>query len=143
MAYKFLETLDFDAAVYKQLLTERTDEAVETILEQREMIAIEIIKSKLVGRYNITAIFAAQGLERHYLIVHYTTTITTYLFFKRNAARKLPSDLKEDYDNIMKDLDKIQAGKMVLDNLPLKIDGEGNAVAPATWANRKNTDFYI
>ncbi|WP_228235923.1 phage protein Gp36 family protein [Allomuricauda sp. M10] len=145
MAYIFLEQEDFEASILKQLLTERNSEEndVIAILEQKEAIAVEMVKSKLSGRFDTDAIFGTEGIERHYLIIHFVVTIAIYLFVKRNAARKVPSDYKEGYEEVMKTLEKIQAGKEVPPGLPKPTDGNGDVVVKPIIANRKNTDYYI
>lgn len=143
MAYQFLETEDFEAAILKQLLVERDQENVTDILEAKEAIAIAMVKAKLNGRYDTTAIFDADGTDRHYLIIHYVVTIAIYLFVKRNAARKVPKDYKDDYDSVMKDLERILAGKLTPDGLTKPADGDGEPVKRVIYGNRKNTDYYI
>lgn len=143
MAYIFLTDADFDAQIFSTLLKDENDVKLKASLEENEKKAIAIIASRLTGRYDIEAIFAATEAARNYLIVHYTTTITLYRTLKRNAARKLPSDYKEDYDMVMADLEKIMAGKLTPDGLPNILDGEGNVAKKPLIANRKNTDFYI
>lgn len=143
MAYTFLQDDDFDAAIFSTLLKDESDVKLKASLEKNELKAIAIISSRLTGRYNLNAIFSAEESARNHLIVHYAVTITLYRTLKRNAARKMPSDFKEDYDMVMADLDKIMAGKLTPDGLPAIVDGDGNAVGRIATANRRNDNFYI
>lgn len=143
MAFKFLTTEDLETQMLLQFINERSEEALQAILDELEAQGIEIIKTKLKGRYDTNAIFAATGAERHHLIVGLLTTLVLYKFVRRNAARKVPADYKEDYDNAMKMLESIKAGKETPDGLPKPLDAQGVEVAAPTYVNRSNKDFYI
>lgn len=143
MAYRFLVDTDFDTQILSQLLRDRTADDLNKILEDLEARAMAIVSAKLTGRYDLDAIFDAEEVDRHHLIVHFVLTITVYHFLRRNAARKVPSDYKDEYMAVMKDLEKIQAGKLTPDGLPKPTDGNGDVVAKPIIANRKNNDYYI
>ncbi|TLP81367.1 DUF1320 family protein [Maribacter sp. ACAM166] len=143
MAYRFLTDADFDAQIFSTLLKDESDAALKLSLEANEKKAIAIISSRLTGRYSLAAIFDADEDERNYLIIHYVVTITLYRTLKRNAARKMPSDFKEDFDMVMADLDKIMAGKLTPDGLPEITDGNGKVVEKPMHGNRRTTNFYI
>lgn len=143
MAYQFLIDEDFDANIKSTLLRDPSAQNLTDILEDLEKRALAILKTKLAGRYDVETIFTDTDPDRHYLMVHYATTIVVYLFVKRNAARKVPTNFKEDYDAVMKDLEKIQAGRMVPDGLTKPTDDEGDIIKPVIMGNRKNTDFFI
>lgn len=143
MAFKFLKTEDLETQMLLQFINERSAEALQAILDELEAQGIEIIKTKLKGRYDTTAIFAAQDAERHHLIVGLLTTLVLYKFIRRNAARKVPTDYKEDYDNAMKMLEAIKAGKETPDGLPKPVDAAGVEVAAPIYVNRSNRDYYI
>lgn len=138
----FLTVPDLDAQIINQFLVERSDEDTQEVIENIELQQIEIIKAKLKGRYNITAIFTATGGDRHYLIIKILTTLVVYYFIRRNAARKVPSDYVKEWEWAMKLLEKIKAGKEIPDGLPELTNQDGSAIG-VMHGNNSNTDFYI
>jgi hypothetical protein len=143
MAYKFLTPEDVKAHIIDQFLNERGAETPTAILEKLELQNIEIIKTKLKGRYNVEEIFNATGDERHYLIIMILCKLVIYNFLRRNAARKVPQDYLKEWEWAMKVLEKIKAGKEVPDGLPRVEDTQGNIISTVKHANNTNEDFYI
>lgn len=143
MAYKFLTTADLQSQIIDQFLTERSAEPQSAILEALELQNIEIIKTKLKGRFDIDAIFEAVGAERHYLIIRILVKLVLYDFIRRNAARKVPTDYVAEWEWAMKTLEAIKAGKEIPDGLPLILDTDGNTATRVTSGNNRNSNYYI
>ena len=143
MAYIFLEDGDLESAIIAQFLTERSAEAPTTILENIEKKKIATIKAKLKGRFDIDAIFEAAGDERNFYILDILIKLVLYDFIRRNAARKVPTDYKEEFDLAMKTLEAIKAGIEVPDGLPSIKDDEGNVVDKIIIANTSKRNNYI
>ena len=143
MPLQFLTTSDLNSQIFNQFLTERSDEDNDAILESIEAQNIELIRSKLKGRYDVDAIFEATGTDRHYLIIMLLIKLTLYQFIRRNAARKVPEDYVKEWEWAMKMLEAIKAGKEVPDGLPLPVDENGDQVGRIIWSNTKNDDYYI
>lgn len=142
MAYKFLTPGDLQAHIIDQFLTERSAEPLTEILEVLELQNISLIKTKLLGRYDVEAIFNAAGAERHYLIIKILVKLVLYDFIRRNAARKVPTDYFTEWEWAMKMLEQIKAGKETPDGLPPVINADGTT-GRIIYGNNKNTDFYI
>ena len=67
-----------------------------------------------------------------------------YDIVRRNAARKVPTDYKEDYDKAIELLEKIATGRMPVNGLPEATDEAGYPITSNTvWGNNTNKDFYI
>lgn len=143
MAFQFLTTEDLQANIIDQFLNERSAEPQTAILETLELQNIEIIKTKLKGRFDVTEIFAAVSAERHYLIIRILVKLVIYDFIRRNAARKMPADFVKEWEWAMNTLEKIKAGKEVPDGLPLIKNEDGEVVKKVIHGNNRNTDFYI
>lgn len=143
MAYIFLEDGDLESAIFAQFLNERSAEPQLEILETIEKKKIALIKTKLNKRYDLDLIFEAVGDERNFYILDLLIKLFIYDFIRRNAARKMTKDVKEDYDGAMKTLEAIKAGKEVPDGLPSITDTDGNTVARVTSGNNRNDNFYI
>ena len=129
---------DLTADSFERFITDSSADIDDT-LDKNELRAIDIVKTYLSARYDVTAIFTTP--IRHEMLVDIICKITLYKVFRRNAARKIPADAKEDYDWAMKMLEKIEAGKPVLD-LPIKII-DGTPISTSIWGNNKQADFYI
>lgn len=143
MAYQFLTTADLQSQIIDQFLTERSAEPQTQILEALELQNIEIIKTKLKGRFDVDAIFEAEAADRHYLIIRLLVKLVLYDFIRRNASRKVPTDYVKEWEWAMKTLEAIKAGKEVPDGLPLITDEDGEVVNRVTSGNNRNSDFYI
>lgn len=143
MPLQFLTTDDLNSQIFSQFLTERSEEDNDAILESIEAQNIQLIRSKLKGRYDTDAIFSASGSDRHYLIIMILAKLTLYQFIRRNAARKVAEDYTKEWEWAMKTLEAIKAGKEVPDGLPLPVDENGDEIGRIIYADTKNNDYYI
>jgi phage gp36-like protein len=133
---------DLVVVAYERFIDESSE--TETILDELEKRAIAYLKTVLGTRYNVTALFDEDEPIRNELIVQILCYVVIYNLFKRNAARKLPSTFKDDYDDAMKLLKDIATGVIKLDGVPLPVDENGNTIVSNTiFGNLKNKDFYI
>lgn len=109
---------------------------------------IAIIRSKLKARYDVDAIFSIEPPEeededeRNPLIVRVLTKLVLYDIFRRNAARKIPEDIKEEYKWAMQWLDNVNAG-IEQPDLPPVTDDNGNPIPILIYGNNRNDNFYI
>lgn len=113
------------------------------MLDKIEASQIGIIKSYLGSRYNVEAIFDEDSPIENEVLKSILVRMVLYRLFKRNAARKVPTDSKEDYDAAMKELTDISTGKIKLEGLPVAVDGSGQPVSNTLWGNNTNENFYI
>lgn len=132
---------DLKTESYERFITESTAD-FEGVKDKAELKALGIIKTLIKGRYDVNLIFDTDEPIRDEFLADIVTKITLYKIISRNAARKVPTDLKEDYDWAMKTLEKINAGKLTLE-LPVKTDEDGNPSAKPMFGNNTNNDFYI
>ena len=136
----FLEQLDLETAAFQQFFNQDNSPNKDEILDNIEQQNIALIRSKLTGRYDTDAIFNASGNERHWLIIKILVKLVIYDFFRRNAARKVPKDTREEWEWAMAMLEKIKAGKETPEGLPEPSgDNEGKSI----FGNKKNQNFYI
>ena len=142
MAYIFLEDTDFEPHIQSRLLDANSAGTLPAIMEPLEKQNIAFITAKLGGRYNMDAVFAEVAPNRNQVILKILILLCLYDLIRRNAARKVPSDFREDYDWAMKELDKLQSGKSYA-GLPPAIDDAGNEKLSPIWGNNTNTDNYI
>jgi len=64
---------------------------------------------------------------------------------KRNADRKIGTDIEKDLDWAEKELDKMHRGFIKFDDLPLKSTdiSTGSTASKMLYGNLKNPNFYI
>lgn len=116
----------------------------EDILNEIESKNIELVKSYIGTRYNVMIIFDLVTPVLNQLLISIITRLTAYDLVRRNAARKVPTDYKEDYDQALKDLKEISTGVIRPNGLPTPTDTLGNSTnSNSIWGNNTNKDFYI
>lgn len=132
---------DLTTDSYDRFIRESSDDIGNT-LDKAELRAIGLVKTYLSGRYKVAEIFAAPPI-RNELLVDIICQIVLEKVFGRNAPRKLPTDIKEGYDWAIRQLEKINSGVTILNDLPQVTDDEGNPVSDTLFGNFSNPDFYI
>ncbi|WP_166964634.1 DUF1320 family protein [Yeosuana marina] len=132
---------DLKTESFERFITESTSD-FPTVKDKAELKSIGIAKTMLKGRYDVDTIFDETTPIKDEFLVEIITKLTTCKIFGRNAARKLPTDIKEDFDWAMKQLEKINAGRLVLE-LPLNSPTYGAPSGDTLWGNNKNENFYI
>lgn len=139
----YLEKEDLITDAFERFIDESSKDDV-TVLDKAEERAIAFVKTMIGSRYNVALIFAEDEPIINEMLVQILTRIVLYRIVKRNAARKVPTDYKEDYDEALKWLNDIATGKTTLDGLPLPVDEDGNATnSNSLWGNNSNPSFYI
>jgi len=114
------------------------------ILTEVEKQNIELITTYIGTRYNTVAIFDEDEPIRNPLLVKILVKLCLYDIVRRNAARKVPTDYKEDYDKALLQLEKIATGRLPITGLPQATDNDGNPItSESVWGNNKNKDYYI
>lgn len=137
----YLTDNDLKRESFERFITDSTADFNEA-KDSCELVAIGIVKTLLKGRYDVDIIFDEADPVRDEFLADIITKITIHKIFGRNAARKVPSDIKENYDAAMKSLKEINGGKVILD-LPVNTDEDGNPTAKPMFGNNTNEDFYI
>lgn len=143
MAISFIFLTEEDITTHVQFVfIEESIEDDEEAIERAEIENISLIRSKLSGRYNMEEAFDQTGEHRHPLLVRCLVKLVIYDVIRRNAPRKIPADVKEDYKDAIKWLDNVNAG-IERPNLPPAVDEEGNPVPVIISGNARNDDYYI
>lgn len=136
---EWLTVEDLKTHAYAQFINEASAEFVEA-RDESEAQNMEIIKSKLNGRYDIDILF---GVTRHPLIVRVLSKMVIYDIISRNSARKTPEDIKEDYKWAMKWLNDVRDGKERPVGLQEPTDTDGNDIPTTIWGNTSKDENYI
>lgn len=112
--------------------------------------AVDKIVAKVVGmlvdvmseRYDTAKIFDEQNPIRNEYLVDIIRKLSLYSIFRRNAPRKVTTDIKEDYNWALKQLEKINAGSLSFANLPKAPSQEGDP-GDLLIGNISNKNYYI
>lgn len=113
------------------------------ILDNAEMENIMLIKTYIGSRYDVMAIFDEVEPIPNELLKRLLAKMMLYDIVRRNAARKVPTDYKEDYERALKTLKDIAQGKLPLDGLPIAVNADGKPISHTMWGNNTNENYYI
>lgn len=139
----YLTKEDLISSTFERFIDESTEDQEET-LGLVEGQNIELIKSYLGTRYNVNEIFSSLTPIRNTILVRILIKLVMFDVIRRNAARKVPTDYKEEYDKAIELLEKIATGRIKLDGVPGAVDENGNPVnSNSLWGNNTNKNFYI
>ena len=106
---KFLTNIDLESQLFEEFIDDSLPEDV-AILNNIESKMIAVVKSKLRERYDVEAIFSADEADRDELIVTALVSMVNYKIIRRNQARKVPSDVSEEWKMAMKWLNDVRDG---------------------------------
>lgn len=123
-----------------------------TILDGLEIKAIAFAASYISGRYKVDEIFGGtwwtedgtqptDPVKRSPVLVQAIAMITIYRAVRRNAARKVPDDYTDIYNEAIKILGNIQKGSQLLMGLPEVT--ENGSTAKLMYGNTTNDSFFI
>jgi phage gp36-like protein len=115
----------------------------DEILDQIELTQIAIIKTYLGTRYNVENIFAEDSPIDNEVLKEILAKLVLYKLIRRNAARKVPNDYKEQFDEAMKTLKEVATGIIRLDGVPSAVASNGSVVSNSISGNLSNSNFYI
>ena len=137
MALSFLTNDDLKTQLFENYIDDSVQDDM-VALDNIELQQIAFMKSKLRTRFDVAAIFSTANYEDKPVIKQVLTALVNYFVVKRNAARKIPTDFKDNYNWAKKWLDDVRDGVEGPD-LPLKEVVRKQVL----WGNNKNEDFYL
>ena len=138
---KYINKDDLTACIQARLLDECVQQD-EGLLDRLENDAIGLVAGYITGRYDTAAVFGGDPPLRHGVLVQVIGMIVTYRLVRRNAARKVPEDYSDMYDEALQLLGKIQGGSLVLEGLPQATAPDGST-APLMYGNNVNRDYFM
>lgn len=139
---KYITLNDLIEQSYERFLDESTKDNFNIMLSIEEK-TISKVKSLLSSRYDIVKIFNEETPIKSDLLVEIIATITVYKILKRNAPRKINSQMVEDYNEANRNLEKLATGRLVLNDLQKPTDENGNTKTDSIYFNNSNRNFYI
>ncbi|MDR1023598.1 MAG: DUF1320 domain-containing protein [Prevotellaceae bacterium] len=102
------------------------------------------VRSYLAGRYDVNAIFAAQGAERNPLLLELTKNIAVWYIVRLSNVDLIYKHAKERYDAAVDWLNRVADGKLNPDLPPAAAaDGvpDGSAISWGSSEPRNNNDY--
>lgn len=143
---KYLNKEDLISVIQERLLDESVINQTQddTTINDIENKAIDFAISYISGRYDTDKIFVTPPL-RNGVLIQVIAQIVVYRAVRRNAARKVPSDFKELYDEAVTMLNNIQKGITHLKGLPklTNENGKDATTSALMYGNSTNKDNFI
>lgn len=132
---KFINPEDYDASIHTEILgcLTRNDDTIVEICEDR---AIAEMRSYLSARYDVDAIFSAEGTDRLPLVLMMAIDITVYHLFCIHNPQKISEIRKDRYDRAVEWLKQVAKQQISVDGAPLLPDEERKQNSP--WLMRSN-----
>lgn len=132
----FITSDDYDQAIHAEILSAiiRDDEAIIEMIEDR---AVQEMIGYLSSRYDVDAIFAKTGSERHPLILGFCIDIVLYHLHAIHNPMKFPQMRQDRYDRAIDWLKGVRSGETQPVGLPL-LPTNGSA-APGGFLMSSNT----
>lgn|SRR5690554_2139866 len=127
---------------YERFIEETSKDNFQVIVSLEEK-SIEKVKTLLGSKYDVDKIFDKDDPIHNPMLVEIIACLTLYKLFKRNAPRKINSQMTEDYNNALRDLEKLATGRLVLNELPKPTDDDGNEKQDTMYVNISNRNFFI
>nr|DAD91196.1 MAG TPA: head to tail adaptor [Siphoviridae sp. ctu3K14] len=114
---KFITPEDYDASIHREILDSltRNDDAIIEICEDR---AIKDMRGYLSTRYDVDAIFSAEGTDRNQLVLMIAVDIAIYHIFTTHNPQKMSQIRKDRYERAIEWLKLVAGFKTNIDGAP-------------------------
>lgn len=114
---KFINPEDYDASIHGEILSRltRDDDAIVEICEDR---AIAEMRGYLSARYDVDAIFSAEGSARNQLILMMAIDIAVYHLHSIHNPQKMSQTRKDRYERAVEWLKQVAGFKITIDGAP-------------------------
>ncbi len=122
----FITPEELNTSLYDHVISDIT-EGDSQIVQQSIDAAVLEVKSYLASRYNVAAIFSAQGDDRDALVVENTKVVAVWNLIKLSSSETIYDNWRERYDRVIAYLTQIADGRISPD-LPLKTGTDGEVI---------------
>lgn len=136
----FITQDDYKGAINIEILNAITRNDATTLADA-ESRAIEEIKAYLNSRYKVDEIFAATGSQRNKVILVYAIDVVLYHIHCIHNPAKMPEIRVINYDNTIKNLEKISKGMINPVGLPI-LTPQNEKGQLLFGGNKKNSNHY-
>lgn len=83
----------------------------DSLLDNAEDAAIQVVKDALHSRYDIDTIFSKTGANRDQQVLRWISTIVLYYVYERINDKVVPQRVIDNYDETMEFLKELEKGK--------------------------------
>ena len=137
----FLVKADFKTHIYSEIIA-AIDRDDEDLLDDAIATAEGIAKSYL-SRFNITTLFSAAGSDRDPVLLMYCKDMAVWHFCVLANPSISLEHIRDRNDDAIKELGKMQSGKVVPDGWPLAAvaEGETNSMIDVNSAEKRETNW--
>lgn len=141
----FITKEELQTAIYEYQVAEVMEgDADDIAIRHAVAAAVSEASSYLAAKYDIRAIFSAEGDDRHPLLVEHIKSLAVWYLIKRSNIDMLFDRVKEYYTAAIEWL-KLVAGvgtdnETIAPDLPLRTDEEGNV--STTFRFGSNRKFF-
>lgn len=112
----FITKEDYNTVIYEELIDAITRDQ-DNILEKASKAAVQQAKGYL-SRFDINALFSAEGGDRDDVLVMYVKDLAAWHFIALANANINAEMLRLRYEDAIRELGKIQTAKVVPDGWP-------------------------
>lgn len=133
---KFIEIEELESRKMQHLIDDVSEEN-NTILDELEEMAIDEVKTYLLGRYDVDWTFSRKGKERNNVIKRIVLDIIICLLWDRTNSNEKPDSLIARCDKNDEFLKNVAKGLIVLDIPTL----DSNLVSTNTMKYGSNSKF--
>jgi phage gp36-like protein len=130
----WISQTDYKAMVRDTHLAQIIDED-NTLLDNVELTAIQVVKDALHQWYDTTAIFGTSGANRPRQVLRWCIVLAVYYLYERVPDKLVPQRVTDNYTQAIDMLRDISDGKVSLD-LPLRVNDEGENVVKFRWGSQ-------
>lgn len=124
----FIAITDYDASIHREildaLLRQGAADYDPQIIEICEDRAVAEMRSYLNKKYDCNAIFAAEGQDRHQLILMFALDIAIFHIFVQHNPYKIAKIRQDRYDRAIEWLKGVMKGDVTIDGAPLLPGGQ-------------------
>ncbi len=128
---KFLTDADIEAIMKEDMLNQITEDT-DSLKDTAEKYAMTDVDDNLNQHYNVTAIFAAEGENRHASIIKIMVNLMIYYLHQRTPSGSIPEQRRTNYEDSMKWLRDVRKGEIAPKGLPVPEDDPDNP-NPKQW----------
>ena len=97
-------------------------------------MAYGYISEKLSGRYQIAKELSKEGENRNAAMVRWMTVLTLYFLYQSIPDDEIPERVRENYEDVLKEIDRVAAGKDNSTLLPV-LDNHGKPLTVFRWSS--------
>lgn len=108
------------------------DEDEDAILDAAEEDALGMVQKYLGNKYDMVLEFGKTGAARNKVIVRWAKVLVLYYIYERIPDEMVPERVVKNYDEVMKQLEKIEDGDAGIPGLPVITHEDKGQTQPVT-----------